>query len=176
MNVSWDEWTERDGMLFRHAARVILLDDADRVLLIRGHDYGKPDRSWWFTPGGGILPGENAADAARRELQEETGIAVDDLVGPVAERDEIFEFYLQTCRQHEFIFSARTSVTSLDVAAHTAAERELLDELKWWPLSGLRAAVKSGATVYPAELPEIAASLLPGWDGTLVKLGLADSR
>ena len=51
--------------MIRQAARVVLLDDRDRVLLFRGFDPADPDRgSWWFTPGGGINPGESLEAAA----------------------------------------------------------------------------------------------------------------
>src|SRR5699024_7998792 len=53
------DWTRgADGVLFRTAARVLLFDEADRLLLVRGHDADDPGRSWWFTIGGGIDPGE----------------------------------------------------------------------------------------------------------------------
>lgn len=55
----------------RPAARVVLLDTDDRVLLIRSKWDG---RSLWFTPGGRIEEGESPEEAARRELHEETGI------------------------------------------------------------------------------------------------------
>ena len=57
-----------NGAAPRRAVRVLLLDEADRVLLVRFHD---GERSWWCTPGGGIEPGESAVEAARRELHEE---------------------------------------------------------------------------------------------------------
>lgn len=57
----------------RPAARVICLDAADRVLLLRWRD--PADRTWlWEPPGGGIEPGETPLAAARRELVEETGL------------------------------------------------------------------------------------------------------
>jgi 8-oxo-dGTP pyrophosphatase MutT (NUDIX family) len=58
-----------------------VLDAEGRVLLLRWID-ARDGLSVWMTPGGGILDGEAAADAARRELLEETGIAAES-VGPL---------------------------------------------------------------------------------------------
>src|SRR5699024_11463528 len=57
------------------SARVLVFDAAGRVLLVRGHDADQVDRTWWFTIGGGIEPGETPRQAAVRELQEEAGIS-----------------------------------------------------------------------------------------------------
>ena len=59
------------GPILRPSARVLLIDDQDRVLLLRAN-VGEGDV--WITPGGALEPGETAEDAARRELREETGI------------------------------------------------------------------------------------------------------
>jgi 8-oxo-dGTP pyrophosphatase MutT (NUDIX family) len=63
----------------RHSARVLLIDAADRLLLIRSLLVaGQPDRGHaWFTPGGGIEPGEDLTEAAARELHEEIGLYAD---------------------------------------------------------------------------------------------------
>ena len=57
----------------RVAARVVLLDPANRVLLFR---YVEPwsRHAIWATPGGGLEPGETDAAAACREVVEETGL------------------------------------------------------------------------------------------------------
>lgn len=69
----------------RHGARGIVIDEHDHVLFIgRNAAADRPAR--WLLPGGGIDPGETMAEAARRELFEETGLRLgaDDLIGPVA--------------------------------------------------------------------------------------------
>ncbi len=73
----------------RRAARVVLINEAGRVLLIEGRDTTTPERgSWWLTPGGGIEAGESAGDAAVREVREETGFLIQrsELGDPIWER------------------------------------------------------------------------------------------
>ena len=62
----------------RPATRALVLDDADRVLLVR---MGDGDRAVWVTPGGGVEPGETDDEAVRRELLEETGLGDFELRG-----------------------------------------------------------------------------------------------
>jgi 8-oxo-dGTP pyrophosphatase MutT (NUDIX family) len=51
-----------------------VLTDGDQVLLVR-HTYGSRQ---WDLPGGGRHRGERSIDAARREMHEELGLAIDD--------------------------------------------------------------------------------------------------
>lgn len=63
---------------------VIVGRDFDGQILLLRHSYGPPG---WYFPGGGIGRRENAEDAARRELREETGCEIEGLtlIGVVEE-------------------------------------------------------------------------------------------
>jgi len=74
----------------RHSIKIILLNEADELLLMRvddpqtravGKDYKGP---FWNMIGGQIEAGESAMEAAIRELFEETGISERDVqFGPI---------------------------------------------------------------------------------------------
>jgi 8-oxo-dGTP pyrophosphatase MutT (NUDIX family) len=59
---------------FRNAASgVVVLDEAERVLLVGQHRYTLDAYSWEI-PEGGVSPDEVPLDGIRRELREETGV------------------------------------------------------------------------------------------------------
>ncbi|WP_157154944.1 MULTISPECIES: NUDIX hydrolase [unclassified Diaminobutyricimonas] len=66
-------------MDIRVAAYAVIIED-DQVLLSHWNENG---RSGWSMPGGGIDPGEDPAEAAVREIFEETGYhaVLDELLG-----------------------------------------------------------------------------------------------
>ncbi len=156
-----------DGLYFRRAARVLLLDDRDRLLLVRGHDVDQPERSWWFTLGGGIDPGETPRRAAVREVREETGLHLDEdqLEGPVLTRSAIFDFQREHVRQDEEFFLARIHRPGpVHLGGWTAVERSFMDEVRWWDLDDLD---EVRLEVFPAGLARLTRELLGGWDGRL---------
>jgi 8-oxo-dGTP diphosphatase len=64
-------------------AGAVVRDDAGRLLLIRRGQ--APAKGTWSLPGGRVEPGETPAEAAAREVREETGlqVSVGDLITTV---------------------------------------------------------------------------------------------
>jgi 8-oxo-dGTP pyrophosphatase MutT (NUDIX family) len=68
---------------------VLVVDEDDRVLLFFSSGFVAPGVEYYVTVGGGIDPGESLAEAAARELFEETGLRVaPEALGPVVAQTE----------------------------------------------------------------------------------------
>ncbi|HSK23407.1 MAG TPA: NUDIX domain-containing protein [Egicoccus sp.] len=135
--------------LVRHAARVLLLDPLDRVLLVAHAPTAS--RRVWTAPGGGLKPGESHEQAAARELREELG--VEPRLGPwIWWRRVTFPFRGLWLDQEERWFLARAEV---DVAAAPLDDLEAV-EARWWSLDELST---TRETLAPAALPEHLARL-----------------
>ncbi|MGF1339433.1 NUDIX hydrolase [Streptomyces flavovirens] len=143
----------------RKVARVVLLDPADRILLLHGFEPDEPSTRWWFTPGGGLEGEESREEAALRELTEETGIR-DVALGPLLwTRNCSFPFDGRRWEQDEWYYLARTerAVTVTDRSGFTELERRSVAGLRWWTSAELLA---TRETVYPTRLAGLLRTLL----------------
>jgi ADP-ribose pyrophosphatase YjhB (NUDIX family) len=121
----------------RPTARVLLLDRADRILLLRGRLPGHPEREGaWFTVGGGVEAGETFVQAAAREIREETGIA-DAVLGPVVWVREGVLRIPEPMLFKECYIVARCEGAEPTRDGWNALEHELIDDIRWWTLAEL---------------------------------------
>ena len=139
----------------RRSARVILADGADRLLLFESGGY-------WFTPGGGIEPGETIEQAATRELWEETGllIAADQLGPVVAETSGYADLGFAAGMFHDlFYFQRAPEGFCVDTSGWQPLEASTMSGHRWWTVDEVAAAPK---IVFPFELAPLARDLLAG--------------
>ena len=143
----------------RPAARVLLLDVEDRVLLIECVSPDEPERRFWITPGGGIEPGENAEQAARRELWEEVG-DTEARIGPVVwMRRHLFDWEDKRYDQRETYFLARTPLHGIRPAALQPEELNFILSFRWWTLDEILNP-PAGTTFAPRRLGPLLGDLL----------------
>jgi ADP-ribose pyrophosphatase YjhB (NUDIX family) len=143
----------------RPTARVLLLDAADRILLLKGRLPAARDRPGaWFTVGGGLEPGETYVEAAAREIREETGIA-DFVLGPVIwVREGVMRMPEPTLFKECYLV-ARCEGAEPDRSLWTEIERELIDDIRWWSHAELLATEER---VFPPGLAERLPPILAG--------------
>jgi 8-oxo-dGTP pyrophosphatase MutT (NUDIX family) len=132
----------------------MLVDRADRTLLLRGSDPARPGLRWWFTPGGGLNDGETPAEGAARELYEETGlqIAPADLGEPFWHQVTHFSYDNRNYRQEQDFYLVRVPEWQVDTAGFDPDEQVTIDQHRWWTAAELDA---TGELVFPENLADL---------------------
>ena len=122
--------------------RVIVLDDDNRILMVR-QDH--PERKVWMVPGGSIEEGESSAQAAVREVLEETGLEIE-TGGLIWHVEEVSE------RGQRFVNFFRAKVTGGELKLGTdpefSEENQVLAEIRFM----MREEVAGLENVYPEFL------------------------
>ncbi|GAA4591942.1 8-oxo-dGTP pyrophosphatase MutT (NUDIX family) [Actinoplanes octamycinicus] len=148
-------------VITRRAGRVLLVDPAGRALLLHGGDPARPGLRWWFTPGGGLEPGESTADAAARELFEEIGLRVgaDELTGPIRHERTEFSYNSRDYAQDQDFFLLRVDGWQVDTAGMDAEEQLSITGHRWWSAAEIEA---SDEMIFPADLAVLLRDQLDG--------------
>nr|WP_314526188.1 NUDIX domain-containing protein [uncultured Pseudomonas sp.] len=136
----------------RKASRLLVINPSQEVLLFRfvhkdgplaGHNY-------WATPGGGVEAGETFDVAAIRELREETGIKVDTVAAPIADRKVPLMLPCgETVLAIEQYYLVHAPDEALSKAEWTAHETQVMADHRWWSVNALRSTEE---TVWPQSL------------------------
>lgn len=145
--VPWDErlrWfrelARASRPVVRPAVRALLLDRRDRVFL---HRFVLPDDPGvWFAPGGAVEPGEDDAQALRRELGEELRLA-DPEIGPWVWRRRHVWFWPAAGRVYDsrerFAVVRVRDARAVRPTAHESlfAGPDAREEHRWWTVEEL---------------------------------------
>src|SRR5438067_10285399 len=122
----------------RPTSRLLVIDPRDRILLLRVYEPRFDPPILWFTPGGGLDPGETFEQAAVGELWEETGIVAP--LGPCVWRRR---HVLQLLREgppldlDERYFVIRVADVATTLVNGTEWELQAVTEHRWWAVAGL---------------------------------------
>ncbi len=136
----------------RPAARCVVLDQDERVLLVR---FLLAEETLWAVPGGGVQDGETFEMAAIRELSEEVGIVPAHIHGPIWERDVRSSSGFS---QFELYFVGHTATTDIRPLFSPAQLREEgIIASAWWSLEDI---VHSEEQFAPSRLSHLLYDLL----------------
>ena len=141
----------------RQAARALVVDTGERVLLVA---FRNPETGdvWWATPGGGIEGDESDADALRRELVEEIGLEEPALGPCIWVREHTFPWDRRLIRQFERFYLLSTEpfvVRPRLTAAQLLSEG--VTEVRWWRLDEIE---RSDERFAPRRLAPLVRGLL----------------
>jgi ADP-ribose pyrophosphatase YjhB (NUDIX family) len=140
----------------RQAARAVVLDPADRILLVR---FQFAARTVWATPGGGIDHGETHEQAIVRELAEEAGLEEVELGPWIWTRTHVFPFESGRWdgQQERYVLVRTPAFEPAPRFTPDELAAEFVTAVRWWTQAELAAAE---ALFAPRRLPELVAALL----------------
>ncbi len=146
----------------RVSAKLFLLDQDGRLLLLSCTDPDRPHITWLELPGGGVEPGEDPVTATVREVREETGIVLDpSRVGPLQWTQRAAFRWLGQDHEadHEGRLARLDAPPETVALALTEAEVGTLLAQRWWTAEEL--AAYDGRT-FPRSLVALLPRLVAG--------------
>lgn len=149
----------------RRTARMIVLDPRDRILLIQYQAVvasdadGSEPRAFWYTPGGGIDPGETPEQAALRELDEEVGIRGVTLGPCVATCQALRDRFLKVSFCHERYYLVRAPSDHIDTSRLAETDLDPVLDVRWWPIADF---IRSREFLIPESVIPLASRIIAG--------------
>lgn len=142
--------------VFRQAARLLVIDRDDNVLLFQ---YEDDRRRWWATPGGGLERDETFEEAAAREAAEELSLTLSTFT-PLWRLTVDFSFRGQSIHQVEQYFLVRLSRVDLGLGdiVSDAHRLEGIVAAHWWSLEEIET---TSEQLFPENLCERVRGLRP---------------
>ena len=134
-------------VIFRRAARLLVVDPDGCVLLFQYEDDG---RRWWATPGGGLERDETFEQAAAREASEELSLSLARFT-PLWCQTVDFRFRGQSINQVEHYFLVRTSRDDVKFGGAVADAHRLegIVAAHWWSLAEIET---TSEQIFPRDL------------------------
>jgi 8-oxo-dGTP pyrophosphatase MutT (NUDIX family) len=154
--------TETPRTVHRLSARLLILDERDRLLLFFSSGYIGPGIEYFVTVGGGVDEGESLQEAAAREAYEETGLRVDPAdLGPVVAHAEGAWQPRPDLRlyQDDHYFFLRAQHFDVDWSHLEEIERDEFSSAEWLTLAQLEAVDHA---VFPVGVAAVVKRLVAG--------------
>lgn len=146
----------------RDTARILLINEQERVLLMRYEELVPSDPRltgpmwFWVPPGGGVMEGETFEAAVAREVEEETGIELSSRPLPLIwTRDHQLLHEGELKHFHERYFVSKVGTPA---RLHNRTDEPILD-MRWWSCDEIDC---SAETFFPQGLAKLLPDVIAG--------------